>query len=49
MRLKRDINTQNLPWLRSTDLQLNMEANKLESAVSVEREHYCCDFAVNSC
>ena len=48
MQLKRDVNTQNLLWLRSTDLRLNMETNKLESVVSVERAHYCCHSAANS-
>ena len=35
MPLKRDISTQNLPWLSSTDLRLNTEKNKLESVVNM--------------
>ena len=34
---KRDVSTQNLPWLPGTDLRFNTEANKLESVVSMCR------------
>ena len=34
---KRDVSTQNLPWLPGTDLRLNTETNKLESVVSMCR------------
>ena len=34
---KRDVSTQNLPWLLGTDLRLNTETNKLESVVNMCR------------
>ena len=32
---KRDVSTQNLPWLPSTDLRLNTETNILEPIVNM--------------
>ena len=47
MLLKRDVSTQNLPWLYGIDLQLNTETNKLESVVNSDgKSALLCDSAV---
>ena len=47
MLLKRDVSTQNLPWLHGIDLRLNTETNKLESVVNSDgKSGYRCDSAV---
>ena len=44
--IKRDDST---PLVACTDLQFNVEANKLEFTVSRKRADYFCDFAVTGC